>query len=78
MKLTLKEWAQKEYSFPPSLATLRKWASTGQIYPPATLEGGCWRVQEGATFIGLAPFNIDHSEDPLVVKVLNHGKTKEV
>ncbi|MFV0576005.1 MAG: excisionase [Vibrio sp.] len=72
MKLTLQEWAQKEYSQPPSLNTLRNWAKTKQIYPHPKKHGAVWRVDENAQYVGLPDAQIN-SDNPLVQRIFKHG-----
>lgn len=48
MKITLEEWAAKQYSKPPSAWVLGKWRRQGQIYPPPERVGHEWFVPENA------------------------------
>ena len=48
MKITLSEWAARNYSPPPSLHTLRIWAKSGQICPAPERVGQRLMVDERA------------------------------
>lgn len=54
MKITLTDWAMRNYSPPPSRHTLRLWANSGQIVPPAEKVGKTWMVDEHAVRVPLA------------------------
>jgi hypothetical protein len=47
MKITLQDWARRNYDPPPSIRILRSWASTGQI-AGAEKVGTCYMVDENA------------------------------
>lgn len=60
MKITLEEWAARNYSTPTSRATLSKWRREGQIFPPPERKWPHWmvepdakRVVDGAGYIPL-------------------------
>jgi predicted site-specific integrase-resolvase len=48
VKITVEEWAAKNYSQPPSSWVLGKWRRLGQIYPPPERVGRNWFVEEDA------------------------------
>lgn len=48
MKITLEEWAARNYSKPPSAWVLGKWRRQGQIYPAPERVGREWFVEENA------------------------------
>lgn len=48
MKITLAEWAARNYSKPPSHWVLGKWRRLGQIYPTPERVGREWFVEENA------------------------------
>lgn len=48
MKITLNDWASRNYSPAPSIRTLRAWASSGQIVPPPEKVGRTIMVDEAA------------------------------
>lgn len=48
MKITLDEWAQRNYSKPPSKWVLRKLMRSGEIQPPPEKLGRDWFVDESA------------------------------
>ena len=48
MKITLAEWAAKNYSQPPNHLLLSKWRRAGQIYPPPERVGHEWFVEPDA------------------------------
>lgn len=48
MKITVEEWAAKQYSKPPNSNVLGKWRRAGQIYPPPERVGRAWFVPEDA------------------------------
>lgn len=74
MKLTLTEWAEKEYKTPPSKTTLTKWAKTNQIHPTPQKHGRTWMVDECARYVGL-PENNATSNNPLVNRIFSHGRS---
>lgn len=60
MKITLTEWAARNYSVPISGWVLAKWRREGQIYPPPERVWPNWmvepdakRIVEGAGYIPL-------------------------
>lgn len=48
MKITLTEWAAKNYSVPISHWVLSKWRREGQIYPPPERVWPNWMVEPDA------------------------------
>lgn len=48
MKITVAEWAARNYSQPPSHWVLGKWRREGQIYPAPERVGREWFVEENA------------------------------
>ncbi|EOD77161.1 hypothetical protein D515_04516 [Grimontia indica] len=56
-----------------SAATMSRWAKTRQIDPPPLKVGGRWMVRQDARFIGLGEV-ASHSSDPLVERILHHGR----
>ena len=48
MKITIIEWAARQYSKPPSAWVLGKWRRNGEIYPPPERVGREWFVEEDA------------------------------
>lgn len=48
MKITIEEWAARQYSKPPSSWVLGKWRRQGQIYPPPERVGREWFVEPDA------------------------------
>lgn len=48
MKITIDEWAAKNYSQPPSHWVLGQWRRTGQILPTPERVGRQWFVDENA------------------------------
>jgi len=48
MKITIVEWAARNYSKPPSPWVLGKWRREGQIYPIPERVGREWFVEESA------------------------------
>ncbi len=48
MKITLEEWAQRNYSTPISKWVLLKWRREGQIYPPPERVWPHWMVDPDA------------------------------
>lgn len=53
MKITLTEWALRNYAPSPSIHTLRAWVASGQIYPAPERVGRMWMVDERATRVAL-------------------------
>jgi hypothetical protein len=60
MKITLTEWAARNYSVPISPWVLGKWRREGQIYPPPErvwpnwmVEPNAKRIVEGAGYVPL-------------------------
>ena len=65
MKITLTEWAKKNYDPPPPEKILKHWAKSGQI-PSAERVGWTWMVDENAVRVQIAvnknlaiPFGVD-------------------
>jgi predicted site-specific integrase-resolvase len=54
MKITLAEWAARNYDPTPSIRTLRIWAATGQIVPPPEKVGRTLMVDERAVRVPLS------------------------
>lgn len=54
MKITLQDWAERNYSPTPSIRILRGWVSSGEIMPPPEKVGRIWMVDERATRMPLA------------------------
>lgn len=54
MKITLSEWAARNYSPAPSMFTLRQWARSGSIWPAPEKAGKAWYVDENAKRIDAA------------------------
>ncbi len=48
MKITVEQWAAKNYSKPPSSWVLGKWRREGQIHPAPERVGREWFVPEDA------------------------------
>ena len=51
-KLTLKEWAARNYHTPPCAKTLRHWVKRGWIQPVPFREGRPYWVDAKAKFVG--------------------------
>lgn len=52
MRLTLEEWAKREYATPPHIQTLRRWARDARIYPLPQKHGRTYLVEENARYVG--------------------------
>jgi hypothetical protein len=50
-KITLLEWAERNYSKKFSIGTLNKWARDQLITPAPIKVGGTWLVQPDATYV---------------------------
>lgn len=49
--MNLIEWANKTYSKPPSLSTLRRWAREGRIYPAPELHGKEYKLHPDSVYV---------------------------
>lgn len=49
--INLIEWANKTYSKPPSLSTLRRWVREGKIYPAPELHGKEYKLTPEAMYV---------------------------
>jgi len=64
VKITVEEWAARNYSQPPSSWVLGKWRRLGQIYPAPERVGRNWFVDENARrLIG------DQMAEPLIARL---------
>jgi hypothetical protein len=55
MKITLQEWARRNFCPQPKIATLRAWAASGQIKPAPVKVGRLWMVEEDAQYQRVRP-----------------------
>lgn len=55
MKITLRKWAEQNYTPAPSNWVLRSWVREGQIYPPPEMVGNSYYIEDTARRI--APEN---------------------
>lgn len=51
MKITLTDWAARNYARPPKPPTLRKWAANKLIHPAPEKHGRDWVVEANAKYI---------------------------
>ncbi|WP_325892803.1 excisionase [Grimontia sp. NTOU-MAR1] len=57
-----------------SAATMGRWVKTRQINPPPVKVGGRWMVRTDAQFIGLSMAAQGPFSDPLVERIMSHGR----
>lgn len=55
MKITLQEWAAREYAKVPHRNTLQRWARDGWIFPIPEKHGRTYMVESHARFVGPNP-----------------------
>lgn len=79
--IPLKDWADRHFSPPPSIRTLRNWANSDRIHPKPVLIGREYRVNEDASYhqsndtIRIPPITVIHSEDSVVNDIIKNGQT---
>lgn len=67
MKITLSEWAARNFSPAPHRNTLTKWLGEGRIYPLPVFIGRAYYVDENARYVGnehRAPARPDLTKKP--------------
>ncbi|MFD2177790.1 excisionase [Veronia pacifica] len=73
--IRLSEWAALLFPHERySAATMGRWVKTRQINPPPVKVGGRWMVRTDAKFIGLSVAAEGPFSDPLVERIMSHGR----
>lgn len=77
MLIPIKQWAQQNFSFPVSQATLNTYAKTKQISPPPQKIARRWCCEENAKFVGMELKDDNSITDPLVREILYGSKASK-